>query len=229
MEDKIRKEMMSYYNERAEEYDEIYGGIFRRQRYSTIDPRVYLKDVCKTSEMVSGFGKGHLIDIACGPGFWLPNYARNCSKITLLDQSERMLKECTKRIKKLGLVNLTNLIQGDFFVVKLEISTFDSALIGFLLSHFTSKQEEGFFLKLKKILKPNGLLMFIDSAWNNERQKYRKKEGVQERVLNDGRIFKIYKRYFDKLYLEEMFNRNNFKIKTCYVGLAIISVIAESF
>ncbi len=227
MEDDIKKEMMSYYNERAEEYDEIYRGIYGRKRHVTIDPRDYQKDVIKTSEMVLGFGKGHLIDIACGPGFWLLSYARNCSIITLLDQSEKMLKECRKRVEKLGLVNIVNLIQGDFFEVKLKNNAFDSALVGFLLSHFTLEQEKIFFLKLKRILKPNGQLMLIESAWNNERQKYRKKEGIQERALNDGRIFKIYKRYFDKLDIEEIFKRNNFKIKSCYGGKAIISATLE--
>ena len=81
--DKIIREMMSYYDERAEEYDEIYLG----KGHTTIDADVYRKDVAKVSKMVSKFGKGHLIDIACGAGFWLPNYARNCNQITFLDPS----------------------------------------------------------------------------------------------------------------------------------------------
>ena len=228
MDDKIWKEMMTYYDERAEEYDEIYRGVFRRKRHGTIDPSVYQKDVIRASQMASGFGKGHLVDIACGPSFWLPYYSRNCRRITLLDQSEKMLKECAKRVEKLGLGDLVSLNQGDFFEVKPEPSAFDSALAGFLLSHFTLEQEESFFLRLKRILKSNGQLMVIDSAWNKERQKHRKKEGVQERVLNDGRRFKIYKRYFEKSDIEEMFSKYDFEVKTCYVGMAIISAVSEN-
>ncbi|MCK4310002.1 MAG: class I SAM-dependent methyltransferase [Methanomicrobia archaeon] len=223
MDNEVKKEMISYYNERAEEYDDLYIG----KSHFTLDPCIYLKDVTKVSEMTSGFGNGHLIDIACGTGFWMFNYARNCSRITLLDQSEKMLKECKKRVEKLGLINSTEFIQGDFLEVTLEPSTFDSALVGFLLSHLTIEQEKFFFLKLKKILKSNGQLMIIDGAWNNERQKYTKKEGIQERVLNDGRRFKIYKRYFEKSDLEGMAHRYNFKIKSCYVGTAFIAVILE--
>jgi ubiquinone/menaquinone biosynthesis C-methylase UbiE len=82
MEDDTMREMMSYYDARAEEYDEIYMG----KGHITIDADVFVSDVAKVAEMVSGFGKGHLLDIACGAGFWLPYYAPNCNQITLLDQ-----------------------------------------------------------------------------------------------------------------------------------------------
>lgn len=219
----ITHEMMAYYNERAQEYDEIYRG----KGHVTLDSSVYQQDVMKTSEMASSFGKGHLIDIACGTGFWLPNYARNCRKITLLDQSEKMLNKCKIRVEQLGLIKLTNFIQGEFFEVKLEPSTFDSALVGFLLSHFTFEQENSFFLKLRRILKPNSQLMVIDSAWNKERQKYSMKEGTQERVLNDERRFKIFKRYFEQSDIENMADRYDFTIRSYYIGKAFIVAILE--
>jgi ubiquinone/menaquinone biosynthesis C-methylase UbiE len=227
MDDKIQKEMMLYYHERSEEYDELYRGVCGGRRHVTINPQTYQQDVVKTSEMVSKFGTGHLIDIGCGPGFWLLYYARNCNRITLIDQSEKMLQECSKRVEELGLVEFVNFIHGDFFEIQLLPSIFDCALIGFLLSHFFTKQEEEFFLKLQRILKPNSQLLIIDSAWNEERKQYRKKEGVQKRVLNDGRVFKIYKRYFEKLDIEKMSGKYNFEIKSCYVGKAMISTIVE--
>ena len=226
MDDKIIREMMSYYDERAEEYDEIYLG----KGHTTIDPDVYRQDVAKASEMVSRFGRGHLIDIACGAGFWLPDYARNCSQITFLDQSERMLSKCQDRVKELGLADISSFIQGDFLDVNLETCKYDCALMGFFLSHLTSEQEEAFFEKLVAILKTNPQLMFIDSAWNKRRQRYREKEGIQERVLNvnDGRIFRIYKRYFEKSDVEEMFEKHDFEVISCYTGDALIAAVAES-
>lgn len=222
IDDKIKQEMMSYYSERAEEYDQIYLG----KEYATIDPDVYKEDVIKVSEMISRFGKGHLIDIACGTGFWLPNYAGNCDQITFLDQSERMLSICKDRVEKLRLKKISNFIQGDFLDVDLEISKYDCALMGFLLSHLTFVQEKTFWGRLKEILKTNSQLMFIDSAWNKRRKQYREKEGIQERVLNDGRIFKVYKRYFKKSEVKEMLERYNFVIKSYYIGEAFIAAIA---
>lgn len=221
--EKIIREMMSYYDERAEEYDEIYLG----KSHTTIDADVYRKDVAKVSEMVSRFGKGHLIDIACGAGFWLPNYARNCNQITFLDQSARMLSKCKDRVEELGLADISSFIQGDFLDIKLEASKYDCALVGFLLSHLTLEQEKTFFRKLEENLKANPQLMFIESAWNKRRQRYQEKEGVQERVLNNGRIFRVYKRYFDKPAVEEMFEWYKFEVISYYTGEAIIAAIAE--
>ena len=221
--DNIIREMMSYYDERAEEYDEIYLG----KSHTTIDADVYRKDVANVSEMVSRFGKGHLIDIACGAGFWLPNYARNCNQITFLDQSARMLSKCKDRVEELGLADISSFIQGDFLDIKLEASKYDCALVGFLLSHITLEQEKTFFRKLEENLKANPQLMFIESAWNKRRQRYQEKEGVQERVLNNDRIFRVYKRYFDKPAVEEMFEWYKFEVISYYTGEAIIAAIAE--
>jgi ubiquinone/menaquinone biosynthesis C-methylase UbiE len=222
--DKIILEMMSYYDERAEEYDEIYLG----KGHTTIAADLYRKDVAKVSEMVSRFGKGHLIDIACGAGFWLPNYARNCNQITFLDQSARMLSKCKDRVEELGLADISSFIQGDFLDVNLEASKYHCALVGFLLSHLTLEQEKTFFRKLEEILKANPQLMFIDSAWNKRREQYREKEGFQERVLNDGRTFRVYKRYFDESDVEEMFKRYGFEVISYYIGEALVAAIAES-
>jgi hypothetical protein len=100
--------------------------------------------------------------------------------------------------------------------------------VGFLLSHLTLEQEKAFFGKLEEILKANPQLMFIDSAWNKRRQQYREKEGLQERVLNDGRIFRVYKRYFDKSDVEEMLKRYKFEVISYYAGEALIAAMAES-
>ena len=221
--DSIIREMMSYYDERAEEYDEIYLG----KSHTTINADVYRKDVANVSEMVSRFGKGHLIDIACGAGFWLPNYARNCNQITFLDQSARMLSKCKDRVEELGLADISSFIQGDFLDIKLEASKYDCALVGFLLSHITLEQEKTFFRKLEENLKAKPQLMFIESAWNKRRQRYQEKEGVQERVLNNDRIFRVYKRYFDKPAVEEMFEWYKFEVISYYTGEAIIAAIAE--
>ncbi len=74
---------------------------------------------------------------------------------------------------------------------------FDCAVVGFLLSHLTVEQEAVFFDILRQLLAPEGLFVILDSAWSIERAATRRKEGTQERTLNDGRGFQIYKRYFD--------------------------------
>jgi ubiquinone/menaquinone biosynthesis C-methylase UbiE len=224
MNNRLSQEIASYYDERAREYDEIYQG----KGPAIPEPEVYKNDVKKISEFVSFFGNGHLIDIGCGTGFWLPYYCRNCSQITLLDQSEKMLSECKRRVDYLGLRNKCHFVKGDFFVVDFDNCLFDSVVIGFLVSHLTLEKEGSFFAKLKKILKPQAQLLLIDSVWSRKRLTHRKKEGIQERVLNDGRIFTIYKRYFDKSDIEGMFGRYGFNLLSYYMGDVMLVVMGEA-
>lgn len=224
MGDELEQEMMSYYEERAPEYDEVYVG----KGPAILDPIVYKADVDEIGKLVSLFGSGHLADIGCGTGFWLPYYARNCSRITLIDQSEKMLLECGRRVNELGIQEMCHLVKGDFFEVPLEDCGVDSVIAGFFISHLPSELEDQFFLRLKKILKPNGQLMLIDSAWNRGRQRYSKKEGIQKRILNDGRTFTIYKRYFSRYDIEEIFEKHSFKLLSSYTGNAFLALIGEN-
>ncbi len=215
MNDAFKKAMMSYYDARAPEYNEIYVG---KGPASIPNPALYKNEAKVTIRIVSTFGTGRLIDIACGTGYWLPCYARNCSRITLIDQSEKMLSECRKRIDELKLGEKCDLVRDDFFKASFENTLFDSALVGFLLSHLSSQEEETFFRKLRRILNPNSQLMVIDSTWSKRRQQYRQKEGVQERALNDGRTFAIYKRYFSKSDIEETLFRHHFRLDSYWEG-----------
>ena len=225
MGDKLKQEMMSYYDERAQEYDEIYLG---KGPASILDSTIYINEETKIGRIVSTFGRGHLIDVGCGTGFWLPYYARNCSRVTLIDQSKNMLSECKRRTENLGLKDKCCFAQGDFFELAFRKCIFDSAIVGFLISHLSLEREQSFFAKLKKILKPNAPLMIIDSAWSKKRRQYREKEGIQERHLNDGRIFTIYKRYFDNSDIEEMFKRHLLKLESSYIGDVFLAVIGEN-
>jgi ubiquinone/menaquinone biosynthesis C-methylase UbiE len=223
MNGEIERKMLLYYDERAAEYDEVYQGKSPAiRRYAN----QYQQDTAEVCEIVTSFGNGHLIDIACGTGFWAPHYARNCERITFVDRSDGMLAKCKKRIEELGLTSVCRFTQGNIFNVALEPATYDCAMTGFLLSHFTSEQEGAFFQKLKGILKPSAQVMIIDSYWS-ERRKGRKKEGATERILNDGRVFKIYKKYFDESDVEAMLERHQFALKSLHVGAMFIAAIAE--
>ncbi len=215
MNDALNEQMMSYYDERAPEYDDIYIG---KGPASIPDSALYKNETQAAAKIVKTFGTGHLIDIACGTGYWLPYYARNCSRITLIDQSDKMLSECRKRIGELKLGERCDLLQGDFLKASFKNALFDSALVGFLLSHLSSEEEETFSKKLRRILKPNSQLMVIDSTWSRRRQQYRQKEGVQERALNDGRAFSIYKRYFSKSDIKETLHRHHFQLGSYWEG-----------
>lgn len=226
MDEQLAQEMLLYYDERAEEYDDFYRGKGPAIRCYTDQYQQSTTEVC---EIAAGFGHGHIIDIACGTGFWVPHYAANCERFTFVDQSQSMLAECKRRVNNLGLSEASRFIQGNVFEITLEPETYDCAMIGFLLSHFTSEQEDAFFERLKGMLKPAARLMIVDSYWNERRQMGgRIKEGEQERTLNDGRTFKIYKKYLTESDVEELLARHRFTCESLHVGEMFIAAIASA-
>jgi ubiquinone/menaquinone biosynthesis C-methylase UbiE len=192
----LRRRMLDYYNERAPEYEEAYT--LGTGTASMPDPNAFRTEANQLAGIVERFAHGRLIDLACGTAYWLPHYARQCPSITLFDQSEKMLQECSKKVHDLGIVECCSLLQGDFFNYEFGAGAHDCALVGFFLSHLTELQERTLFDALRKMLTPSGRFLILDSAWSTQRAKFNAKVGRQQRRLKNGTPFEIYKRYCDR-------------------------------
>ena len=186
--------MNAYYDERAAEFDEIYT--LGKPPGTVTDPELYKEEARSLANLVQVHCRGSILDIPCGTGYWLQFYAPNCSAITLVDQSENMLKEGMGKAHEHGVEPITRFMEADALEVSLEDRSFDSVLVGFFLSHITDSQMDLFFQKLRNLLKPGGRMLILDSNWTRYRGS-RPKEGTTIRKLNDGRQFEIYKRYFE--------------------------------
>jgi cyclopropane fatty-acyl-phospholipid synthase-like methyltransferase len=219
----LEQELIAYYDARAREYDEVYSG----KNPAIAEPELYIKEVKEIAHIVSEFGSGHVVDIGCGTGFWLPYYANNASSITLIDESEIMLKVCEQRVRVLGIADKCEFQNESFYTKKWERDRFDSALIGFFVSHISQEMEERFFTTLRNILRPHARALLIDSAWSEKRKLQRAKEGIQERILNNGRTFKIYKRYFTLQEIEGLYNKYNFNMVSSYMGTVFLTASGE--
>ena len=216
----LEDSMRAYYDERAGEYEELYT--LGTGPASISDPNAYKGESAALSKMVAEFAQGELIDVGCGTGFWLPHYAPNCSRITLLDQSGKMLCECRKKAQSLGIEEKCTLIQGDFFSHAFLENTFDTAIVGFFLSHVPQSLETNFFDRLRRMLKPIGRFLILDSIWSGERAKTRSKAGRHKRTLNDGRDFEIYKRYFDANDFQAMAEAHKVTFSVVHAGRVFI-------
>lgn len=192
----LRQRMLAYYNERAPEYEDAYT--LGTGTASIPDPDVFVTEAKLLAGIVREFAEGRMIDLACGTGYWLPSYVERCSHVTLFDQSEKMLAECRKKLDRLGLGDRSVVLQGDFFEYEFGSSRYDCALVGFFLSHLTESQEPQLFDALRAMLGSSGRFLLLDSAWGDERARFNKKIEQQQRLLNDGTSFEIYKRYCDQ-------------------------------
>jgi len=195
MDSALRQSMLQYYDERAPDYEEAY--LLGTGTSSISDPELFRAEAAILGDIVERLSTGRLVDLACGTAFWLPRYAARCSAITLFDQSESMLAECRKKTLALGIADRCSILRGDFFESRPVLGRFDSALVGFFLSHLTEEQEPLLFDSLKEMLGTSGRFLLFDSAWSPERSRFNAKIERQTRCLNDGTAFEIYKRYCD--------------------------------
>jgi ubiquinone/menaquinone biosynthesis C-methylase UbiE len=196
MDSDLRRRMLTYYDERAPEYEEAYT--LGTGTASIRDPAVFKAEARALAGIVAERANGRMLDLACGTAYWLPHYGPNCSSITLFDQSARMLAEARAKANRLGIANRCVFRQGNFFDQEFEEQAFDTVLIGFFLSHLTEAEEPRVFDTLRSMLDPSGRFIIFESAWSTERAKANAKIERQTRRLNDGTAFEIYKRYCDR-------------------------------
>lgn len=221
MDPRLRRSMNEYYNERAEEFDEIYT--LGKPPGTVTDPELYKEEARSLGNLVREHCRGSILDIPCGTGYWLQFYAADCSSITLVDQSENMLREGREKAQEHGVESITTFMKSDALEVKFEDSSFDSVLVGFFLSHVTDSQIDLFFNRLRNVLKPGGRVLILDSNWTRYRGS-RPKEGTTVRTLNDGRQYEIYKRYFEGADFDRMSDACEMYFSVQYEGKLYLGV-----
>ena len=218
--------MLRYYDERASEYEEAY--VLGTGTASIPDPEVFRREASLLAGIVERFARGRLVDLACGTGYWLPYYAARCSSITLIDQAPRMLQECRKKIASRAsagdALDRITIVQGDVLEHSFRPRAFDSALVGFLISHLTGEEESQLFERLNTILDADGRFLILDSVWSPERARFNRKTERQERRLNDGSRFEIYKRYIDRQDVARWTESYGLELSVEHFGSAFIAV-----
>lgn len=221
MDRRLRQSMNAYYDERAAEYDEIYT--LGRPPGTTTNPELYMEEARSLGNLVREHCRGSVLDMPCGTGYWLQFYAADCSEITLVDQSENMLRQGREKAREHGVESITRFMKSDALEVSLEDRSFDSVLVGFFLSHVTDLQMDRFFHRLRNALKPGGLLLIMDTNWTRYRGS-RPKEGTTVRTLNDGRQFEIYKRYFERADFDRLSESCEMDFNVQYEGKLYLGV-----
>jgi ubiquinone/menaquinone biosynthesis C-methylase UbiE len=167
----------AYYNQRAAEYDQWYTGeglFARRERPGWDD------EVAQVVELVRGLPAARTLDVACGTGF-LTRHLRGF--VVGIDQSPSMVALAQSRLPQ-GLA-----IVGDALQLVVADLAFDRVFTGHFYGHLPPGEREAFLAEARRVA---GELVVIDSA----RRPGRGAEQWQQRVLNDGSVHRVYKRYF---------------------------------
>jgi len=167
----------AYYDRRAPEYDEWYVG---SGRFAERDRPGWREEIDALRRTLEALPPVKTLDVACGTGFLTRHLP---GEIVGLDQSESMLEEARRQAP-----NATYL-SGDALSLPFEDSAFERVFTGHFYGHLEQPARE-LFLRESHRVAPE--LVVVDSAIQ---QPGVEAEG-QERILNDGTRWKVYKRYF---------------------------------
>jgi ubiquinone/menaquinone biosynthesis C-methylase UbiE len=174
----------AYYDARAQEYDEWYRGL---GRFDELDRPSWDDDVRELERTVAALPPKRTLDVACGTGFLTRHLA---GEVVGLDQSDRMLQIARSQAPD------AEFVQGDALELPFEDAFFDRVFTGHFYGHLQQGERARFFSEARRVAPE---LVVADAVTRPDREA----EEVQERVLNDGSCWTVYKRYFEPARLVE--------------------------
>ena len=169
--------MKAYYDARAPEYDEWYEG---RGRFSRRLRPAWRELLGELADALRALPPARTLDVACGTGYLtrvLPG------EVTGLDQSARMLAIAAERLPQVRFV------QGDALDVPFADDAFERIVTMSFYGHLEREDRERFLAEARRVAPE---LIVVDAALHDDVEP----EEWQERILNDGSRWTVYKRYF---------------------------------
>jgi ubiquinone/menaquinone biosynthesis C-methylase UbiE len=168
----------TYYDRRAPEYDEWYLGL---GRFDGPERPHWDDEVRSLERTVAALPPARTLDVACGTAFLTRDLRGD---VVGLDQSRRMLTIARERMPNATFVEadaLTGLPFPD--------ASFDRVFTAHFYGHLEPDDRVRFRADALRVAPE---LVVVDSATRPDREP----EESQERILNDGSRWEVYKRYF---------------------------------
>jgi ubiquinone/menaquinone biosynthesis C-methylase UbiE len=168
----------AYYERRAPEYDDWWlgTGVFTNHRRPG-----WLEETKALTRTLGALPPARTLDVACGTGF-LTQHLRG--EITGLDQSPSMLELARAKVPE------GRFVQGDALELPFSDDSFERLLTSFFYGHLEEDERDAFRREARRVADEQ---IVVDSALHDEVDPVE----WQERVLNDGSRWQVYKRYFE--------------------------------
>lgn len=206
-------EQIEYYRARASEYDEWFLRVGQYDHGPELNQR-WCNEVAEVREALDAFRPaGKVLEFAAGTGLWTTHLARYVTEITVVDSSPEVLALNQARVDR-----DVSYVQADIFNWSPD-ARYDVVFFSFWLSHVPADLFERFWKLVDSCLMPNGRVFCIDSLdagytsagrspgpHSNSRVEGREPE-IATRRLNDGRVFDIFKIYYQPAELSERLKR----------------------
>jgi ubiquinone/menaquinone biosynthesis C-methylase UbiE len=170
--------MKDYYDSRASEYDDWYFGVRKFSRVRRPGWEIALR---RLQDAIAALPPRRTLDVACGTGFLSQGLH---GKLTLLDQSARML-----RVARSRLPDATSVL-GDALALPFDDHSFERVFAAHFYGHLLPEERAQFLGEARRVASE---LVIVDAAIHPSVCP----EQWERRVVNDGSEFSVFKRYFD--------------------------------
>ena len=170
--------MKAYYHARAREYDDWWlgRGLYRpRRRRGWDDARTALE------EAIRSLPPARTLDVACGTGF-MTRHLRG--DVVALDQSEAMVEVARERLADVEVVI------GDALALPFPDRSFDRLFASYFYCHLEERERVRFLKEARRVASE---LVIVGSLLREGEKASR----WEERSLNDGSRWVVYKRVFE--------------------------------
>jgi len=167
----------AYYERRAREYDDWY---LERGRFADRDRPGWGEEVDDLRRALEALPPARTLDVACGTGFLTRHLP---GEIVGLDQSESMLEEARRQAPN------ATFASGEALELPFPDGSFERVFTAHFYGHLDEDDRLRFLGEARRVAAE---LVVVDSALRPEVEP----EEVQERILDDGSRWEVYKRYF---------------------------------
>lgn len=187
-------DMLDYYAKRAAEYERIYAKPERQADLKAL--RLFV------AERLAG---RHVLEVACGTGYWTEIYAPFARSVTATDLSEEVLEIARSKILPVDRVHFQ---LADSYALNVPPGRHDAAFGGFWWSHIPRSRITPFLRELDTSLAPGSRLLFIDNRYvEGSSTPISRSDGddntYQVRRLDNGETFEVLKNFPSELELRE--------------------------
>jgi ubiquinone/menaquinone biosynthesis C-methylase UbiE len=172
----------TYYERRAREYDDWWLG---RGRFAERDRPGWDEEVDELRRVLEALPPARTLDVACGTGFLTRHLP---GEVAGLDQSESMLEEARRQAPNATFAT-GDALELPFPELPFPDGSFERAFTAHFYGHLDEANRLRFLGEARRVAAE---LVVVDSALRPDVEP----EELQERILDDGSRWAVYKRYF---------------------------------
>ena len=169
--------MKAYYHARAPEYDDWWLG---RGPFADRDRPGWEEERGELERVVASLPPARTLDVACGTGF-LTRHLRG--DVIGLDQSEAMLSFAREQALH------ATFVQGDALDLPFAAGEFDRLFASYFYCHLEEDERVRFLAEARRVAPE---LVVVATKWKEGAEPAR----YEERVLQDGSRWEVFKRVF---------------------------------